>query len=190
MNNFLYNIMSDIVLILRKNKEKLYIFAGILAFALIVSVFLTFRNSAYPYVKNGLFSGLVLGRGKGFGYFFCLIVWNALSFCIMLLCSCNAIMFRLWPGVLFIRLILKLSDVICALRFFFFACFISALICIVTEIVLASLLYLIYLDLSEKHFTVLCVGDRELLKDLTVPLSVAVIAVTVVQAIMVNMFIF
>lgn len=190
MNNFLYDITSEIVLLLRKNNKKLYVFIGILACSLIVSLFFAFRNSTCPYVKRGLFSELVVGKGKAFGYFFYLIVWNVLTFVIMLFCSCNVIMFKLWPGVLFIRLILKFSDVICTLRFFFFTCFMSALICIVTEIVLASLLYLIYLELSEKHFTVLCVGDLELLKDFAVPLSVAAIIVTGFQAIMVNLFIF
>lgn len=61
MGDFLYSIMSDIVLDLRKNRRKSLVFCLLLAIALLMSIMLVNKGSIVPYYRTGVFTGLVTG---------------------------------------------------------------------------------------------------------------------------------
>lgn len=55
MGDFLYSIMSDIVLDLRKNRRKSLVFCLLLAIALLMSIMLVNKGSIVPYYRTGSF---------------------------------------------------------------------------------------------------------------------------------------
>lgn len=55
MGDFLYSIMSDIVLDLRKNRRKSLVFCLLLAIALLMSIMLVNKGSIGPVLSDGSF---------------------------------------------------------------------------------------------------------------------------------------
>ena len=190
MNSFIENIMSDIVHNLRKNREKACIFAIFFAVCAVAAVFLAMRDTVNPYYKTGLFTGLVIGLRAGYGYFIMLMLWNVAALAVLFAATCNAKLLCFWPVLAGVRLILKISDIVCALKFFFFSCVFAAVTALIFEILTAALFFLIYFDLYSKSANVFIAADRELLKDVSLPLAEAVLAVGALQALIAGVLLF
>lgn len=190
MNKFVYNIMSDIIMLVRKNMEKIYVFIAILLFTFIISLMLVFRETINPYYKTGLYTGFVIGLRAGQNYFFMLILWNVLSFGIILGCTCNDVLLKCWPLVFGIRIIFKLCDIFCAIKYFFFSCILSAIVCVVFELIILALLYIIYLELTCKSINVFRGCEMEILREVTIPVAVIIVILTAAQSILVGLLLF
>ena len=83
MGDFLYSVMSDIVLDLRKNRRKALVFCAILVIALIVSIMVVNKGAIMPYYKTCVFTGLASGLRSSFGYFYMVVLLNAFSLLVL-----------------------------------------------------------------------------------------------------------
>ncbi len=190
MGDFLYSIMSDIVLDLRKNRRKSLVFCLLLAIALLMSIMLVNKGSIVPYYRTGVFTGLVTGLRSGFGYFYMLVLLNAFSLLVLGVCTCHEKVLLFWPVLFFFRMTAKFGDIICALQFMFFSCAISAILCIVFEILTAAAFFIIYIDLCERKINFFSCCDRVLLSPVVYPVCVAIMILTVIQSIIARLLIF
>lgn len=183
MSSFFQNIMSDITHDFRKNRDKNYLFGIIFAICILIGICLALHESANPYYKTGLFTGVVIGLREGYGYFIMLVLWNALTFITLFLATGNYNLLRFWPLLLGLRLVVKISDIVCALKFFFFSCCFAAILTLIIELLIVVLFYCIYLDLFTKSVNIFFNGDRTLIKEVALPVAIAVIALTVLQSV-------
>lgn len=190
MGDYLYCIMSDIVLDLRKNKPKVYVFAVFMCFSFFVSIISINGVTLKFGYKYGLFFGLATGMKSGFWYFFMLVVRNAFSMLVLASCSCGEKIMPIWQVLFSVRMMTKFSDAMRAMRFTFVSCAFSALVCIIFEIIVAVTFFIIYVDLREKRINVFSCNDGRLLTSVVYPMSVAVLILSALQAILCSLLIF
>ena len=125
-----------------------------------------------------------------YGYFIMLMLWNVAALAVLFAATCNAKLLCFWPVLAGVRFILKISDIVCSLKFFFFSCVFAAVTALIFEILTAALFFLIYFDLYSKSANVFIAADRELLKDVSLPLAAAVLAVGALQALIAGVLLF
>ena len=190
MGDFLYSVMSDILLDLRKNRRKVLVFCAILVVALIMSIMVVNKGAIMPYYKTGVFTGLASGLRSSFGYFYMVVLLNAFSLLGLGACTCPEKVLFCWPIALFFRMTSKFCDIICALQFMFFSCAIAAVLCMVFEILTAAAYFIVYIDLCERKINLFCYCDRTLLSPVIYPVCVVIMILSVIQSIVAGLLIF
>ena len=183
MGNFLYGIMSDIVLDLRKNTRKVVVFAAFLIVSFFVALIAVNGKIYIQRNLSGLFFALASGRKTGFWYFFTLVIRNAFSVLVLAACSCNPKVTPLWQVLFFFRMIMKFGDVMRAMQFFLVSCLFSAILCIVFEILVAAVFMIMYVDMCEKRINCFSHCDFTLLETIQYPACAAIVVLSAVQAI-------
>lgn len=189
MKNYFSAALVDIVILLRKNSEKLLFFICILSVAILVTVCASFCWDRPVWIASRLYS-LVCGK-KSSALFFISVIASVIIIGIpAIICSAVKKFSLCGPLIVLLKMCMTMCDIICVLRTEFWCSIFACLVFLAAEIVICTFLITLCFAISDKCCSV---TDLKLLKisySIELPLSVLIVVLACFQGIFIPFLLF
>lgn len=147
MGKFLYNAMSNIVLIFRKNQKKFICFGVVLLCALVFSIVKVFViNSEEDEYLDMNFIKLLLGEKSVLSFFGSKVIAITIVTVVLILLTYNDTTVRLLIVPIAIWFIREVTECLCAIKYYLFLGFIPTIVHFLSILIITTIFILLIIE--------------------------------------------